>query len=200
MRRYPTIISAAVALAMVMLAAGTALAQSPATPTEGDISRSLAPKSRGLPNLGDMPPPPRNPPIAPASTGAAKKRVMQVSQPQPDAHPSATFRTIQFEFGSAVLTPDSIETLKNLGKALNHELSDQSHFRIEGHTDAYGEAGYNEHLSKDRADTVKDFLVKQMGVADGRLEAVGKGAAEPVQGASPYSGVNRRVVVVNLEG
>jgi outer membrane protein OmpA-like peptidoglycan-associated protein len=123
---------------------------------------------------------------------------MRVSQPE--AHPSATLRTIQFQFGSAQLTPNSTETLKNLGNALNHELADQPRFVIEGHTDAYGEASLNEELSNARAQAVKDYLVKEMGVGEGRLQAVGKGSSEPVPGSSPYSGVNRRVIVVNLEG
>jgi outer membrane protein OmpA-like peptidoglycan-associated protein len=204
MRPYPTVVSAALGLTIVM-AAGTALAESPGAPTESDIGKALAPKSRGLPTLGTLPQPPSNPAIEPTATAPPPthnpppKHPTQVSAPA-DAHPSATLRTVQFQFGSAQLTPDSIETLKNLGNALNHELADQAHFRIEGHTDAYGEAGLNDKLSMERAQAVKDYLVKEMGVADGRLEAVGMGSSEPVQGSSPYSAVNRRVVVVNLEG
>jgi outer membrane protein OmpA-like peptidoglycan-associated protein len=156
--------------------------------------------------MGTLPPAPPNAAVEPTSTAPPPPHNPKPKQPTPvavapaDAHPSATLRSIQFQFGSAQLTPDSIDTLKNLGNALNHELADQPHFRIEGHTDAYGEAGLNDKLSQERADAVKDYLVKQMGVADGRLEAVGKGAADPVAGSSPYSAVNRRVVVVNLEG
>lgn len=203
MRRYPTMISTAFGLA-VMLTVGAAWAES-GTPSESDISRSLAPKSRGLPTLGTMPPAPSNPAVESTSTGPAPampappKRALHAAV-QPDAHPSVTMHSIQFQYGSAQLTPESIETLKNLGNALNHELSDQQHFRIEGHTDAYGEAGLNDKLSQERADAVKDYLVKQMGVAESRLEAVGKGSADPIGGSSPYSAVNRRVVVVNLEG
>jgi OmpA-OmpF porin, OOP family len=203
MRLQLRIISIALGLG-IMLGEGAALAQTTGTPSESDISRSLAPKSRGLPYLGDLPPSPGNPAIAPTSTGPAPPKA-RVKQPTtqvsaPDAHPSATLRTIQFEFGSAQLTPGSIETLKNLGNALNNELKDQPQFRIEGHTDAYGEASLNDQLSNERAEAVKDYLVKQMGVAENRLQAVGKGSSEPVQGASPYSAVNRRVVVVNTEG
>jgi outer membrane protein OmpA-like peptidoglycan-associated protein len=210
MRTQATIIISAAFVLSVALAAGTASAQtggSAAAPSESDISRSLAPKSRGLPQLGDLPPTPPSPSIHSTSTAPAPahmpnpvKKTAHAVAPPPDAHPSATLRTIQFQFGSAELTPDSIETLKNLGNALNHELADQAHFVIEGHTDAYGEAGYNAELSKERAEAVKDYLIKQMGVTEDRLQAVGKGSAEPVTGASPYSALNRRVVVVNLEG
>jgi OmpA-OmpF porin, OOP family len=204
MRSYPSFVSAALSVTLA-LSVGTAWAQNPqGTPSEGDISRSLAPKSRGLPQLGDMPAVPANPAITPTATGPApaKAPVKKPTQASvaPDAHPSATLRTVQFQFASAQLTPDSIQTLKNLGNALNNELKDQPHFRIEGHTDAYGEAQLNDKLSKERADAVKDYLVKEMGVAEDRLDAVGKGSSDPVGGTSPYSGVNRRVVVVNLEG
>jgi outer membrane protein OmpA-like peptidoglycan-associated protein len=197
------VISMAFCLA-VSLGAAAALAQNGA-PSESDISRSLMPKSRGLPTLGDLPPAPANPAIAPAATAPAPARhtrrpATAVATQSAAGHPSATLRTIQFEFGSAELTPGSIDTLKNLGNALNHELADQPHFVIEGHTDAYGEAGYNENLSTARAAAVKDYLVKEMGVAEGRLQAVGKGSSAPVPGASPYSAINRRVVVINTEG
>jgi len=199
------VILAALGLAIV-LGAGSTLAQTGApsagAPSVGDISRSLAPKSRGLPTLGDMPPAPANPAITPTATGSAAPRPSARRRAQAagyEAHPSATLHTIQFRFGSAQLTPGSLETLKNLGTALNHELSNQPHFSIEGHTDAYGKPALNEVLSQARAEAVKDYLVKEMGVADARLQAVGKGSSEPVAGATPYSPINRRVVVVNLE-
>lgn len=197
------IISAAIGLA-VFLGVAAAFAQSGA-PSESDISRSLMPKSRGLPTIGNLPAAPANPAIAPAATAPAPAR-RPARTPTPVAtapaedHPSATLRTIQFEFGSAELTAGSIATLKNLGNALNHELADQPRFVIEGHTDAYGGSDYNEHLSTERAEAVKDYLIKEMGVTEGRLQAVGKGSAAPVPGASPYSAINRRVVVINTEG
>jgi OOP family OmpA-OmpF porin len=205
MRLHPTLVSAAFGLS-ILVAAGTAAAESPGAPTESDIGKALAPKSRGLPTMGTLPPAPPNPAVESTSTAPPPPHNPKPKQPTPaavapaDTHPSATLRSIQFQFGSAQLTPESIDTLKNLGNALNHELADQPHFRIEGHTDAYGEAGLNDKLSIERAQAVKDYLVKEMGVADGRLEAVGMGSSEPVQGSSPYSAVNRRVVVVNLEG
>ena len=198
MRLHPSVSSAhAIAL---MLAASAAMAQTGA-PSEGDITRSLAPKSRGLPTFGDAPPTPANPQIHSTATGSPAPAKSQPPHLVPaSAHPSATLNTIQFQFGSAELTPESIETLKNLGNALNHALADQAHFVIEGHTDASGTAAYNQELSQQRAQAVMDYLVKQMGVAEARLQAVGKGASEPAAGSDPYAGANRRVVVINLEG
>src|SRR5260370_28048174 len=106
--------------------------------------------------------------------------------------------TIQFEFGSDRLKPESMETLKNLGGALNEELKDQKLFRIEGHTDASGKRAYNAVLSDRRAEAVKDYLVQEMHVSPDRLEAVGKGSSQPAVPKNPYAAQNRRVVVINL--
>ena len=198
-------------LAIVVAASATAAhAQTPGSPTavpsEDEISRSLAPstrgsplgQSRGLPVMG-APPAPANPAIQSTTVPAADAGA-QPSAAAAETRPSVTLHTIQFEFGSARLTPDSVATLKNLGNALNHALKDQQHFVIEGHTDARGSASYNNELSRQRAQAVLDYLVRAMGVADTRLQAVGKGFSEPVAGVSPYSAVNRRVVIINLAG
>jgi len=114
--------------------------------------------------------------------------------------PSISIQNIQFEFGSAKLKPESIETLRNLGNALNQGLRDQKLFVIEGHTDAVGARAYNIELSRVRAQAVKDFLVNEMAVEASRLEVVGKGSAEPANRRNPYASENRRVVVVNEAG
>jgi outer membrane protein OmpA-like peptidoglycan-associated protein len=114
--------------------------------------------------------------------------------------PSISIQNIQFEFGSAKLKPESIETLRNLGNALNQGLDDQKLFLIEGHTDAVGTRVYNLELSRLRAQAVKEFLVNEMAVEASRLEVVGKGSAEPANRRNPYASENRRVVVVNEAG
>jgi OmpA-OmpF porin, OOP family len=177
-------------------------------PSQEEIGRQL--KTRGLPTLGTAPAPPPGltPGVAPASTGSVPRpretshRSIHppVSQPPtpPGASPSVTLRTITFEFGSAQLRPESVETLRNLGNALNQQLKDEKVFVIEGHTDRTGTRAYNDELSKRRADAVKDYLVKDMGVSVDRLQTEGKGFSEPANPRKPYAGENRRVVVVNL--
>ena len=53
-------------------------------------------------------------------------------------------------------------------------------------TDAVGTFAYNEHLSRARAEAVKEFLVKEMNVVPERLTAVGRAFCEP---ADPKKGV-----------
>ena len=121
------------------------------------------------------------------------------SQGQANAEPRSaiTFNTIQFTFGSAQITPESSETLRNLGNALNRELVDQKSFLIEGHTDAAGSPEVNTALSRRRAEAVRDYLTHEMGVSPSRLQAVGKGSSDPANPADPYAAENRRVVVIN---
>jgi outer membrane protein OmpA-like peptidoglycan-associated protein len=190
-----------------------------AIPTEQDITTALhsVPKGlgvhQGLPVPGRLPEATASPYVrnvslrgdggSPAPTrrnNAEPAGGVPPVQASTVPHPAYTFNTIQFRFGSAQLAPESSETLRVLGNALNHALKDQNSFVIEGHTDKAGTRAYNEELSQRRADAVKDYLVKEMAVSADRLQAVGKGFSEPVDPRRPYGAENRRVVVVNTEG
>lgn len=198
----------ALAASVVVAISAPAAAQTAGdAPSQAEIGRQL--KFRGLPTLGNAPAPPPGPgpAVVPANVPSVppphetKRRPAQrvvASHPvTPPAPPSVTLRTITFEFGSAQLRPESIETLRNLGNALNQELKDENAFVIEGHTDKTGTRAYNDALSKYRADAVKDYLVKEVGVSADRLQTVGKGFSEPVDPKHPYAADNRRVVVFN---
>jgi OOP family OmpA-OmpF porin len=52
-------------------------------------------------------------------------------------------------------------------------------------------------LSEHRAEAVKEYLVKEMGVSAERLQTVGKGYSEPIDPKHPYAAGNRRVVMIN---
>jgi OmpA-OmpF porin, OOP family len=187
-------------------------APAPQGPNPGVAPASTAPPSTmptAAPRVGPppaattpaTPPEPRETYVQPGPRHAAPPR-----QPMPAAtHPAPSaaapgqvaLNTITFQFGSAELRPESIETLRNLGNALNQGLKDVRLFVIEGHTDKSGSAALNEELSKRRAEAVKNYLVTQMGVAAERLQAVGKGSTEPVNARNPYGAENRRVIVIN---
>jgi outer membrane protein OmpA-like peptidoglycan-associated protein len=184
-----------------------------AVPSEQDIGQALRPVPRGLgvhqglPTLGTVPGANENPNVHGASISpapskrkpAATEATTSTSHGQANVEPRSaiTFNSIQFTFGSAQITPESSETLRNLGNALNHELVDQKSFLIEGHTDAAGSPEVNTALSRRRADAVKDYLIHEMGVSPSRLQAVGKGSSDPANSADPYAAENRRVVVIN---
>jgi OmpA-OmpF porin, OOP family len=201
---WAALVASALAAASIPAIAQTAIG----VPSQEEIGLQL--KARGLPTVGRAlaPPPGPGPAIAPVNAPSPPSSPYETGQRRaspsashsvttPAGPPSVTFRTITFEFGSARLRPESIETLRNLGNALNQELKDEKAFVIVGHTDRTGTRAYNDALSRQRADTVKEYLVKEMGVAAERLQTVGKGFLEPVNPKRPYAADNRRVVMIN---
>jgi outer membrane protein OmpA-like peptidoglycan-associated protein len=198
----------ALGCAAIAVSASNAVADSATgAPSQEDIAHQL--KTRGLPTLGTVPAPqpstnpafvPANvPSVPPVAEPREYKHRTAIARPSPGAapRPSVALNTITFEFGSARLKPDSIDTLHNLGNALNQQLKDEKVFLIEGHTDRQGTRAYNDELSKRRADAVKDYLVNEIGVSPERLQTLGKGFTEPANPKNPYAAENRRVVIVN---
>ena len=106
--------------------------------------------------------------------------------------------TVNFDFDSARLRPESLPQLERLGAAMRTDALQAFRFRIEGHTDAKGSDRYNEALSARRAQAVVDFLVSQ-GVGAQRLSPVGMGFSELLDTADPLAARNRRVRVQTLD-
>lgn len=71
---------------------------------------------------------------------------------------------------------------------------------IQGHTDDRGEEAFNLKLSEARAKAVVAYL-KQQGIADARLSAIGYGETKPIVSNQDEVGrlKNRRVEFVVLE-
>jgi outer membrane protein OmpA-like peptidoglycan-associated protein len=122
----------------------------------------------------------------------------QTSYPQ--IEPIAVSIKIYFAYGSAELTPEARNELDQLGAALaSPEFSDER-WGVEGHTDAAGDADYNQSLSEKRALSVKNYLTSKFGINSNQLVPVGKGEKELYDTKDPYSGVNRRVRIKNIGG
>jgi outer membrane protein OmpA-like peptidoglycan-associated protein len=108
--------------------------------------------------------------------------------------------TVEFTNGSAGLTPQAVQVLDNLGKALSNPAMSSYMFRIEGHTDTVGSAEYNDGLSDRRANAVADYVANKFHVDRGHLEAIGMGKdglLVPTPDETPEPR-NRRVQVVNV--
>jgi OmpA-OmpF porin, OOP family len=105
---------------------------------------------------------------------------------------------IKFKLGSAELTDDAKEQVRQLADAMKSDQLSKYHFLVEGHTDSIGKPEANLALSKRRAQAVKDYLVTAYDVPRARLEALGRGQTEPIDASDPANPANRRVRVVNL--
>jgi len=121
----------------------------------------------------------------------AKTGPVNCSVISPDAKLTAIDFTIEFKVGSADIAPPSEKLLREISKVLS--LSDKC-VVVEGHTDASGNADRNLLLSRDRANSVVNFISDKAGLNKSRLVPMGKGSSEPLKNLDPRSSHNRRVV------
>ena len=84
-----------------------------------------------------------------------------------------------FDFDSAVLRADAGPALDALAK----QLTQSSYQKVDvvGHADRMGPGKYNQKLSEQRAEAVRDYLLAQ-GLDGTRLTAFGVGNTEPLTG------------------
>lgn len=103
---------------------------------------------------------------------------------------------ILFAVNSATIKPESYGSLKDIANVLAENSSVR--VKVIGHTDSDGDAKLNLELSKKRAASVKDALVKEFGIDASRIETDGQGASQPVASNSTPEGKaqNRRVEFV----
>jgi OOP family OmpA-OmpF porin len=104
---------------------------------------------------------------------------------------SAAFSNIQFEFDSSVLKTSSYPALDATSADLK---SSGSVCELAGYASSEGTAAHNMRLSKDRANSVKTYLVNS-GVAAKKLKVKAFGETHPVADNSTDAGrvLNRRV-------
>lgn len=105
---------------------------------------------------------------------------------------------IKFALNSAELSSAATALVEQIGSAMRSEQLAKYHFRLEGHTDTTGSRPYNLALSKRRAESVREYLIKTDHIAPDRLGAIGLGPDDLLNPAQPESPDNRRVEIVNL--
>ena len=71
---------------------------------------------------------------------------------------------------------------------------------LEGHTDSIGTEQYNQALSERRAESVKNYLVKEGAAEESKTTAIGYGESRPVADNKTKEGraKNRRVEILIL--
>jgi outer membrane protein OmpA-like peptidoglycan-associated protein len=107
----------------------------------------------------------------------------------------ANMSDVLFKTGSFELLPGARERLAKVsGIVIAHP---GLHLEVEGHTDAVGSDEYNQKLSENRAQAVRDYLVQQ-GIPDNAIVSRGLGKTQPVASNDTPDGrqQNRRVELV----
>jgi outer membrane protein OmpA-like peptidoglycan-associated protein len=106
---------------------------------------------------------------------------------------------ILFDINKATLKSDAQVALAKLAGIVS--LFPNINLRIEGYTDSTGSDELNDRLSRDRAASVRSFLVSQ-GIGGDRMTTEGYGKRYPIADNSTVQGraKNRRVEIILAEG
>lgn len=105
---------------------------------------------------------------------------------------SEVLTTVNFAFNSAQLDAGARDTLREQARWIKQ--FPEVRFKVYGHTDAVGSAGYNKSLGLARARAVVSFLISQ-GISRERLEAVVSfGETQPLIVTQGKERRNRRTV------
>lgn len=128
--------------------------------------------------------------------GANQKRPKpryEFSKEQPLILNGVTFKT-----GSAELTDEALIVLNDVIESLSYYTAVE--LEIQGHTDNTGSEELNQELSKNRAESVKAYLVSK-GIAESRLTTAGFGPSRPVASNDTPDGraQNRRIEFVKTK-
>lgn len=110
----------------------------------------------------------------------------------------ATLYGILFDVAKSTIKPESAEALKQITDYLNANPSVK--IIIVGHTDITGDFLSNMTLSKERAESIKTYLITNGKIDKSRLQSDGVGPLCPVSTNSTEEGkkLNRRVEIVKL--
>ncbi len=107
------------------------------------------------------------------------------------------YSVLNFEFNSASFKPSSQQQLSKLKKYLKADQEMQV-ILVAGHTDSQGKRGYNQSLSRRRAQTVKNYLIGA-GIKSSQIRINSYGESRPVaSNANPIGRAKNRRVVVRL--
>ena len=100
-------------------------------------------------------------------------------------------KNLEFDFGKSTIRAKSYPSLNRVANLLTEK---NFSLRLAGHTDNVGSNDANMRLSKDRAESIRSYLVSQ-GANASRIEATGYGETQPIASNKTAKGrqANRRV-------
>jgi outer membrane protein OmpA-like peptidoglycan-associated protein len=104
---------------------------------------------------------------------------------------------VLFDTDKSSIRNDAEENLKQIASSLSKRFN-EGEIRIFGYTDAEGSAGYNKKLAEERAESVRNWLVKNGNVTENKISVHPVGEAKPVASNTTEQGrqENRRVEIV----
>ena len=105
-------------------------------------------------------------------------------------------RAIQFPVGQSIIMPDNYGLLSKVQRAIR--TFGEPEVVIEGHTDTAESEEVSEHLSQERAESVRKYLVANQTLPEDKIVAVGYGSKRPLASNETEMGraINRRIDVV----
>jgi OmpA-OmpF porin, OOP family len=138
--------------------------------------------------------------ITPHATGSKPSTAQSDSKNKASGTSSGSAPILlTFETNSAELTDRARKALDVIARSLTHADLAGLNFAIEGHADPRGKHEENLLLSRQRAESVRAYLIAQHNIPEQRLKAVGKGDTELVIPKNPSAAENRRVTFVTLQ-
>jgi outer membrane protein OmpA-like peptidoglycan-associated protein len=130
---------------------------------------------------------------------AVRARSLRIGAARPaQAAPQRASASLLITFGtnSVELSAAARRQLDIVASALRNDRLAQHRFTVEGHADPRGSAETNLKLSRERADSVKQYLVAHHRIAEDRLVTEGRGDRDPLVPEQPAAPENRRVTFV----
>jgi len=145
-------------------------------------------------------------PFANLTVGLSPDARLQAQRLLEDLDAKADGRGLMVRVPGASLFQSGSETVDEAAHGMLAKLAelgklyDDRRMLIVGHTDALGDAAYNQYLSMRRAEVIRDFLVENFEIEETRLSIEGKGEEQPLASNATRDGrmANRRVEVLLL--
>mgnify|MGYP002128019492 CR=1 FL=1 len=117
-----------------------------------------------------------------------------VPAPKPDRLRVSFNADVLFGFDNASIRSGGKTALDKFTQELKGVEFD--HITIEGHSDRIGKQAYNEKLSLQRADAVKNYLVNTSGLSASKITTVGKGSSAPATAEGECKGIPTSAAVI----
>ena len=103
--------------------------------------------------------------------------------------------TVEFDFAKYFIRKDYNDDIKKVADTMKENPKAKA--VIKGHTDNVGKRAYNMKLSKERANSVKQYLVRKFGIKSSSITTIGYGFDKPVASNDTEEGrqKNRRAEI-----